>query len=54
MADCLMDGPPQHSLANAAMLWLIGAALERLGAGRPESGAPSARPRQRSSVSPKR
>lgn len=32
MADCLMDGPPQHALANAAMLWLIGAALERVGA----------------------
>lgn len=32
MADCLMDGPPQHALANAVMLWLIGAALERLGA----------------------
>jgi hypothetical protein len=33
MAECLMDGPPQHSLANAAMLWLIGAALERLEGG---------------------
>jgi hypothetical protein len=30
MAQCLSDGPPQHSLANAAMLWLIGAALDRL------------------------
>jgi hypothetical protein len=30
MAECLADGPPQHSLANAAMLWLIGAALDRL------------------------
>jgi hypothetical protein len=54
MADCLTDGPPQHSLANAAMLWLVGAALERLDGGRSEGGAPSARPRARSSVSPKR
>lgn len=30
MVDCLNDGPPQHALANAAMMWLIGAALARL------------------------
>ena len=30
MADCLSDGPPQHALANAAMTWLIGAALAKL------------------------
>ena len=30
MVECLSDGPPQHALANAAMLWLIGAALEGL------------------------
>jgi hypothetical protein len=30
MVDCLNDGPPQHALANAAMMWLIGAALVRL------------------------
>jgi hypothetical protein len=30
MAECLTDGPPQHALANAAMMWLVGAALERL------------------------
>jgi len=30
MIDCLSDGPPQHALANAAMLWLIGAAIDRL------------------------
>jgi len=30
MAACLTDGPPQHALANAAMMWLIGAALDRL------------------------
>ncbi len=30
IAECLADGPPQHALANAAMLWLIGAALDRL------------------------
>lgn len=27
MIDCLTDGPPQHSLANAAMLLLIDALL---------------------------
>lgn len=27
MVDCLTDGPPQHALANAAMLHLIGALL---------------------------
>jgi hypothetical protein len=54
MADCLTDGPPQHALANAAMLWLIGAALERLGASHPERRPPSTRPRARSSVAPKR
>jgi hypothetical protein len=31
MAECLTDGPPQHALANAAMTWLIGAALAKLG-----------------------
>jgi len=30
MVDCLNDGPPQHALANAAMMWLIGAALTHL------------------------
>ena len=30
MVECLNDGPPQHALANAAMMWLIGAALARL------------------------
>ena len=30
MAECLTDGPPQHALANAAMLWLIGAALDKV------------------------
>ena len=29
MAECLTDGPPQHSLANAAMLCLLDAALRR-------------------------
>lgn len=28
MVDCLIDGPPQHSLANAAMLCLIEALLQ--------------------------
>lgn len=36
MIDCLTDGPPQHALANAVMVWLVGALLERL-----ESGTPS-------------
>jgi len=43
MAESLTDGPPQHALANAAMVWLVGAALERLDAQKPEK--PSARPR---------
>ena len=29
MIDCLTDGPPQHSLANAAMVCLLAAILER-------------------------
>lgn len=31
MVDCLTDGPPQHALANAAMVSLIDALLERAG-----------------------
>lgn len=54
MADCLSDGPPQHSLANAAMLWLIGAALERLEEKPPVSARPSSRSRTRTSAPPKR
>ncbi len=42
MVDCLTDGPPQHALANAAMLWLIGAALDRLEEGAPRG--PRSRP----------
>ncbi len=30
--DCLSDGPPHHALANAAMLCLLDALLDRLGA----------------------
>jgi hypothetical protein len=30
MIDCLTDGPPQHSLANAAMVCLIGVLLDRV------------------------
>jgi hypothetical protein len=30
MVDCLCDGPPQHALANAAMVDLLGAILARL------------------------
>jgi hypothetical protein len=29
MIDCLIDGPPQHALANAAMVALLDALLER-------------------------
>lgn len=29
MIECLTDGPPQHSLANAAMMCLLSALLER-------------------------
>jgi hypothetical protein len=32
MVDCLTDGPPQHALANAAMVCLLEALLDRLGA----------------------
>lgn len=39
MIDCLTDGPPQHALANAAMVHLLGAILARLGpAGRDPAG----------------
>lgn len=38
MVDCLTDGPPQHALANAAMVCLVTAALERLDAGRGPGG----------------
>lgn len=31
MVDCLTDGPPQHALANAAMVALLGVLLERAG-----------------------
>ncbi|HEX9296553.1 MAG TPA: hypothetical protein VF881_11985 [Polyangiaceae bacterium] len=47
MAACLSDGPPQHALANAAMLWLIGAALDRLEERGRGAKRPSARPRSR-------
>jgi hypothetical protein len=30
MVDCLTDGPPQHSLANAAMVCMLGVLLQRL------------------------
>src|SRR6185436_4434488 len=45
MAECLTDGPPQHALANAAMMWLIGAALDRVRTRGSER--PSARHRSR-------
>jgi hypothetical protein len=47
MAECLTDGPPQHALANAAMIWLIGAALDRLEERGRDAKRPSARPRSR-------
>jgi hypothetical protein len=54
MAECVSDGPPQHALANAAMLWLIGAALDRLAERPPGSSRPGTRSRTRSSAPPKR
>lgn len=30
MADCLTDGPPQHAVANALMVAMLGALLEAL------------------------
>lgn len=29
LADCLLDGPPHHALANAALVCALGALLER-------------------------
>jgi hypothetical protein len=54
MAGCLTDGPPQHALANAAMMWLIGAALDRLEERGRGAKRPSARPRSRPPLSTKR
>lgn len=33
MVDCLTDGPPQHALANVAMVTLLGELLARLNGG---------------------
>jgi hypothetical protein len=38
-ADCLLDGPPHHALANAAMVCALGALLERFPA-RSSEGEP--------------
>jgi hypothetical protein len=54
MAECLTDGPPQHALANAAMMWLIGAALDRLEERGRGAKRPSARPRSRPPTGAKR
>jgi hypothetical protein len=54
MVQCLSDGPSQHSLANAAMVWLIGAALGRLEGRAPDGARPSTRSRKASSPPPKR
>jgi hypothetical protein len=54
MAGCLTDGPPQHALANAAMMWLIGAALDRLEERARGAKRPSTRPRSRPPPSTKR
>jgi hypothetical protein len=35
MVDCLTDGPPQHALANVAMVTLIAELLARLEGGEP-------------------
>jgi hypothetical protein len=48
MAECLSDGPPQHALANAAMMWLLGTALDRVEEHGPVSSRASARTRARS------
>jgi hypothetical protein len=52
MAECLTDGPPQHALANAAMMWLIGAALDRLEQRNRGTKSTSTRPRSRPSARP--
>jgi hypothetical protein len=54
MVQCLSDGPPQHALANAAMIWLLGAALDRLDERASGGGKPSSRSRKPSSPPPKR
>jgi len=54
MVQCLSDGPPQHALANAAMVWLLGAALDRLDRRASDSSRPSTRSHKRSSSPPKR
>jgi hypothetical protein len=54
MVQCLSDGPPQHALANAAMIWLIGAALDRLDGRASDSARPSTRSRKRPSAPPRR
>lgn len=42
MFDCVTDGPPQHAVANVAMLTLLEAILERLEQpGRPEPPEPA-------------
>jgi hypothetical protein len=56
IAECLTDGPAHHALANAAMVWLIGAALERVQQRRRPSTIPpsSSGRRARPSSAPKR
>src|ERR1700722_9781158 len=54
MVQCLSDGPPQHALANAAMIWLIGAALDRLQGRASGGGKPSTRSRKPPSPPSKR
>lgn len=34
LLDCLRDGPPHHALANAAMVGMLGALLDRLAGAR--------------------
>lgn len=45
--ECLSDGPPHHSLANAAMTWMLEAIYERVQRGKAE-GRPS-RPKSKTS-----
>jgi hypothetical protein len=43
--ECLSDGPPHHSLANAAMAWLVQAIYDRVQRAPPPSRGPNARVR---------
>ena len=48
MIDCLTDGPPQHSLANAMMMQLLASMLNRLPPRPSEPSEPPPEPKRRS------